>query len=86
MYIIQHERHHLVKKNKKIKNHILKKRTTTNINNHHRAIRREFEPVGPTLLKSPLRAGWGLLPTLQWAGSWLPTNLVTLNIIFSVKY
>ena len=28
------------------------------------AIRREFEPVGPTLLKTPLGAGRCLLPTL----------------------
>ena len=35
-----------------------------------RAIRREFEPVGPTLLKDTLGAGWGLLPILQWVGSW----------------
>ena len=41
------------------------------INNQRRAIRREFEPVGPTLLKNPLGAGWGLLPTLQWMGFWL---------------
>ena len=34
-----------------------------------RAIRREFEHVGPTLLKNLLGAGWGLLPTLQWMGS-----------------
>ena len=33
-------------------------------NNQHRAIRREFESVGPTLLKNPLGAGWRLLPTL----------------------
>ena len=30
----------------------------------------KFEPVGPTSLKNPLGAGWGIL---QWVGSWLPT-------------
>ena len=39
------------------------------INNQRRAIRHEFESVGPTLLKNPLGAGWGILPTLQWVGS-----------------
>ena len=32
----------------------------------------------PTL-KNPLGAGWGSLPTLQWAGSWLPTYVVILS-------
>ena len=45
------------------------------INNQHWTIRREFEPVDPNLLKNPLDARWGLLPTLQWVGSWLPTYL-----------
>ena len=45
------------------------------INDQHWAIRREFEPVGPTVLENPLGARWGLLPTLQWVGSWLPTYL-----------
>ena len=31
--------------------------------NQCRAIRREFELVGPTLLKNSLGAGWGLLAT-----------------------
>ena len=48
------------------------------------AIRRDFESVGPTLFKNPLDARWGLLPTLRWVGSWLPTYLATLNMIFSV--
>ena len=43
---------------------------------------REFEPIGPTLLKNPLDAGWGWLSTLRWVGSWLPTYLASL---FSVK-
>ena len=30
------------------------------------AIQPEFEPVGCTMLKNPLVAGWGLLPTLRW--------------------
>ena len=38
-------------------------------------MRREFEPVGPTLLKKPLDAWWGLLPTLRWVGSCLSTAL-----------
>ena len=38
-------------------------------NLQHRAIRREFEHVGLTLLKDFLGAGWGLLPALQWVGS-----------------
>ena len=33
--------------------------------NQRHAIQREFESVGPTLLKSPPGAWWGLLPTLQ---------------------
>ena len=48
---------------------------TLPINNQHQAIWCEFEPVGPTLFKNPLGAGWGLLPTLRWVGSWLPTYL-----------
>ena len=32
--------------------------------NQCRAIRHEFEPVGPTLFKNSLGVGWGLLPTL----------------------
>ena len=47
------------------------------INNQHRAIQLEFQPVGFTLLKNPLDAMWGLLPTLWWVGSWLPTYLVS---------
>ena len=45
------------------------------INNQCWAIRREFQPVGPTLLKDPLGACWGLLPSWRWVASWLPTNL-----------
>ena len=37
----------------------------------------DFEPIDPTLLKNPLGAGWGLLPTLRWVGSWLPTYLAS---------
>jgi hypothetical protein len=33
--------------------------------NQRRAIWHEFESIGPTLLKKPLGAGWGLLLTLQ---------------------
>jgi hypothetical protein len=33
--------------------------------NQCRAIQHEFEPVGCTMLKNPLVAGWGLLPTLH---------------------
>ena len=49
------------------------------INNQHRATRREFELVKPTLLKNPLGAGWGLQPTLRWVGSWLPTYLASFH-------
>jgi hypothetical protein len=45
-------------------------------NNQYRAIQREFEPIGPTLLKNPLGAGWGLiccLPCSGWAFGFLPT-------------
>ena len=38
-----------------------------------------FEPVGPTLLKNPLAAWRGLLPTLRWLGSWLPTYLADFS-------
>ena len=48
------------------------------INNQHRAIRREFQSVGLTLLKNPVGAWWGLLPTLQWVGSWLPTYMTSI--------
>jgi hypothetical protein len=34
-----------------------------------------FSPIGPTLLKNPLDAGWGLLPTLPWASFWRPAYL-----------
>ena len=30
------------------------------------------------MLKNPLGARWGLLPTLQWMGSWLPTYLASM--------
>jgi hypothetical protein len=40
---------------------------------------REFEHVGPTLLINPLDARWGLLPTLQWVGSWLLTYSVSFS-------
>jgi hypothetical protein len=39
--------------------------------NQCRAIQREFELVGPTLLKNPLDTKWGLLPTLRWEGGFL---------------
>ena len=39
-------------------------------NIQHRAIGHVFEPIGPTLLKDPLGAGWGFLPTLWWVGFW----------------
>ena len=42
----------------------------TNDINQWQAIRREFDLVAPTVLKNPLVIGWGLLPTLQWVGSW----------------
>ena len=53
-----------------------------NKNNHSQAIRREFEPVGPTLLKNLLGAGWGLPLTLRWADSWLPTYLAIVVFFF----
>ena len=37
----------------------------------------EFEPVAPTLLKNPLDARWGLLPTLRWVDSCLNQPLIT---------
>jgi len=44
------------------------------INNQDRAIQREFEPIGPTLLKNPLGAGWVCcLPCSGWAFGFLPT-------------
>ena len=43
------------------------------------SLRHEFESIGPTLFRNPLGAGWGLLPTLQWVGSWLPTYLASLS-------
>ena len=30
------------------------------------AVRREFEPVDPTMLKSPIGARWVLLHNLRW--------------------
>ena len=45
------------------------------ISNQHQAIQRNFEPIGLTLLKNPLGARWGLLSTLRWVASWLPTYL-----------
>ena len=39
--------------------------------NQRHEIRREFEPIGPTMLKNLIGAGWGLLPTLQWVDSCL---------------
>ena len=32
---------------------------------------------------NPRDAGWGILPTLQWMGSWLPTYLPTSYLVFS---
>jgi len=45
-------------------------------NDQCQAIGQEFEPIGPILFKNPLDAGWDLLPTLLWVGSWLPTYLI----------
>ena len=42
-----------------------------------RTIRREFGSGGPTFCKNPLDVWWGLLPTLWWVGSWLPTYLAS---------
>ena len=36
--------------------------------NQRRAIRREFEAVGPTLLNNPFGARWGLLFNLRVGG------------------
>ena len=36
--------------------------------NQCQAIRHEFEPIDPTMLKNPLDARWRLLPILQWVG------------------
>ena len=47
--------------------------------NYHRAIQREFEPVGPTMLKNLIGVGWGLLPTLRWVGS------LYIQILYLVK-
>jgi hypothetical protein len=47
-------------------------------NNLCRAIPCEFEPVNPIMLHNPLGAGWGLLLTLWWVGSSLPTYLFSL--------
>ena len=44
------------------------------INNHCWAIWREFKPIGA---QESLGAGWGLLPTLRWVGSWLPIYLAS---------
>ena len=41
------------------------------------------EPIGPSLLKNPFGARWGLLPPLQWVGSWLPTYLARFFFLFS---
>ena len=56
--------------------------------NQRRAIRREFEPIGPTMLKNPLDAGWGLLPTLWWVSSrlfLLQMNISQLNMYLYPK-
>ena len=45
---------------------------------------RKHTIVGPILLKNPLGAGWGLLPTLRWVASWFPTYLPTY-LAFPVK-
>ena len=41
-----------------------------NNNIQRRAIRHEFESVGPTLFEDFLAGAWGLLPTLRRVGSW----------------
>jgi hypothetical protein len=48
----------------------LPKQANLNNNIQRRTIQREFKHVGPTKLRDPLRAGWGLLPTLRWVGPW----------------
>ena len=53
-----------------IENPLVNNSDNDNNDIQRRAIRRNFELVGPTLLKDPLGAGWGLLPTLRWMGSW----------------
>ena len=49
------------------------------------AIQQEFEYVGPTLLKNPLGAVWGLLPTLRWVSSWFPTYLASVIFFLSSR-
>ena len=55
--------------------------TNTNDNNniHHQAIRRELEPVGPTLFKDPLDTKWGVLPTLRLVGGHPPYAMYALR-------
>ena len=49
--------------------------------NQRRAIRREFEPVGPIMLKNPLSAGWDLLPTLHgWALVEFREIIILINV------
>ena len=45
--------------------------------NQYLEIQLEFEPIGPTMVKNPLAARWGLLPTLWLVDSWLPTYLAS---------
>jgi hypothetical protein len=42
---------------------------------------REFEPIGPTMLKNPLGGGWVYcLPCGRWALGFLPTKVVFIFI------
>ena len=52
-------------------------------NKRKKAIRRKFEHVGPTLLKNPLDAMWGLLLALQWVGS---CELLMIFIVLGLKW
>ena len=47
------------------------------------AIQCKFEPIGPTLFKIVVGARRGLLPTLWWVGSWLPTYLLDVFFLSS---
>ncbi len=58
--------------------------TNSKMSNQHRAIRREYQPVGLTLLKNLLAAGRDLLSTLWWVVSWLLAYLVCLFVFLFV--
>ena len=54
--------------------------------NRRRAIQREFEHVGPIMLKNSLGARWGLLPTLHWVGFKSTLDIKFIPLVLKIDW